>query len=217
MFFKISLKDIASSFCLRFFSPYISFKELFIFFNFTTFSFTVAMDGKPSSKPTNASQNTSTTYDVPTNKTKKPPIYANCEKREVQHVYSNITFNDTKSVLNKTENPLNNGFKEELKAVIGEKRLSSEIAPTLPEKLPEKTDKPVTPTSEKANDIKKDSGTLSRKAYFSFKSRFRRATSMAVDINTEVPSALKITNSTFYLTDSMDGDSGFSNWYVILR
>ncbi|XP_028172175.1 ephexin-1 isoform X2 [Ostrinia furnacalis] len=34
---------------------------------------------------------------------------------------------------------------------------------------------------------------------------------MAVDINADVPSALKITNSTFYLTDSMDGDSGFSN------
>ncbi|KAJ0180292.1 hypothetical protein K1T71_003696, partial [Dendrolimus kikuchii] len=174
--------------------------------------YSVAMDGKPSSKSLSASQNTSNTYEVPAGKAKKPPIYANCEKPQVQHVYSNITFNDTKSVLNKTENPLKNGFKEELKTVIGEKRLSSgEIPPPLPEKFPERTDKPLTPTSEKANDIKKDSGTLSRKAYFSFKSRFRRATSMAVDINSEVPSALKITNSTFYLTDSMDGDSGFSN------
>ncbi|KAG6448704.1 uncharacterized protein LOC115442575 isoform X2 [Manduca sexta] len=166
--------------------------------------YSVAMDGKPSSK---SSQNG--TYDIPVTKNKKAPIYANCEKPD-NHVYSNITFNDTKTVLNKTENPMKNGF-QELKTVVGEKRLSNgDVPPPLPDKPPpeksDKTEKPVTPTSEG----KKDGGTLSRKAYLSLKSRFRRATSMAVDIN-DVPSALKITNSTFYLTDSMDGDSGFSN------
>lgn len=150
------------------------------------------MDGNPfKSPPQNG------IYD--TVKSKKSPIYANYKKPETHHLYSNIHFADN----NKTENG------NELKN--GEKRLSNGDAPPLPEKLalPEKSDKdkPVTPTSEG----KKDSGTLSRKAYFSFKSRFRRATSIAVDIN-DVPSALKITNSTFYLTDSMDGDSGFSNW-----
>ncbi|XP_048479568.1 uncharacterized protein LOC105383149 isoform X3 [Plutella xylostella] len=159
------------------------------------------------------------------NKTKtKSPIYANCEKPDI-HVYSNMTFHDTKPVLNKSETPLakvNGNFKEELKTVIGEKRIYGErkisaekkvgsdkkiyeTPPPLPAKIAEK---PTTPTSEGG---KKDNGTLSRKAYFSFKSRFRRASSVAVDINTDVPSALKITNSTFYLTDSMDGDSGFSN------
>ncbi|XP_063377772.1 uncharacterized protein LOC134664968 isoform X2 [Cydia fagiglandana] len=154
----------------------------------------VAMDGNPFAKVTTPKTDT---Y----NETKKSPIYANCERPE--HSYSNMNFQDT---LNKTENPVK-GFKDELKTVISEKRFSNgEMAPPLPEKQ-EKQDKPSTPTSE----TKKDSGTLSRKTYFSFKSRFRRATSMAVDINSDVPSALKITNSTFYLTDSMDGDSGFSN------
>ncbi|XP_049866678.1 uncharacterized protein LOC126367291 isoform X2 [Pectinophora gossypiella] len=164
--------------------------------------YSVAMDGKPFSKLSSNSQSNGT-YDVP--KTKKSPIYANYEKPEIQHIYSNINFNDTRPVL-KTETPVKpNGFKDELKTVIGEKRLSNgDIPPPLPEKPP--PEKPTTPT-----ESKKDNGTLSRKAYFSFKSRFRRASSLAVDINSEVPSALKITNSTFYLTDSMDGDSGFSN------
>ncbi|XP_045785650.1 uncharacterized protein LOC123881112 isoform X3 [Maniola jurtina] len=208
--------------------------------------YSVAMDGKPFTKSSN---NQNGTYDVPKNqpKTKSPNIiYANYEKPEIQHVYSNVNFNDTKNALNKTENPLakiTGTFKEELKTVIGEKGVnktgvtdkgvnkagvekvmnktvpergvnrssigekrnsSGEVPPPLPDKLP--PEKPTTPTSDT-----KSSGTLSRKAYFSFKSRFRRATSMAVDINSDVPSALKITNSTFYLTDSMDGDSGFSN------
>ncbi|CAG9095779.1 unnamed protein product [Plutella xylostella] len=159
------------------------------------------------------------------NKTKtKSPIYANCEKPDI-HVYSNMTFHDTKPVLNKSESSLakvNGNFKEELKTVIGEKRIYGERKISAEKKvgsdkkiyetpppLPAKTaEKPTTPTSEGG---KKENGTLSRKAYFSFKSRFRRASSVAVDINTDVPSALKITNSTFYLTDSMDGDSGFSN------
>ncbi|CAH0718776.1 unnamed protein product, partial [Brenthis ino] len=213
--------------------------------------YTVAMDGKPFTK---SSSNQNGTYDVPKNQTKtKSPIYANCEKPEVQHVYSNINFNDTKNVLNKTENPLakiTGTFKEELKTVIGEKggktgtdkginrngvtdkvgnkgiyekavnkgiyekgpnrtinsekrNSNGDVPPPLPDKPP--PEKPTTPTS----DTK--SSTLSRKAYFSFKSRFRRPTSVAIDINSDVPSALKITNSTFYLTDSMDGDSGFSN------
>ncbi|XP_050664230.1 uncharacterized protein LOC126964417 isoform X3 [Leptidea sinapis] len=174
-----------------------------------------AMDGKTFIK----SSNQNGTYDVPKNQTKtKSPTYANYEKPENQNVYSNINF-ETKP--NKTENSLakiTGSFKDELKTVIGEKkeksgekrlstgekRLSGEIPPPLPEKS--HPEKPTTP-----NEMKKDGGTLSRKAYLSFKSRFRRATSMAVDINSEIPSALKITNSTFYLTDSMDGDSGFSN------
>ncbi|XP_059061715.1 uncharacterized protein LOC131854611 isoform X2 [Achroia grisella] len=168
--------------------------------------YNVAMDGKSLTKSFSNNQNG--TYD--TTKKTKTPIYANCEKPEIQQVYSNINFNDTKPVLNKTENPVikvNGTFKEELKTVIGEKRHSNgDVPPPLPDKPP--PEKPTTPTSENS---KKDSGTLSRKTYFSFKSRFRRASSLAVDINTEVPSALKITNSTFYLTDSMDGDSGFSN------
>ncbi|VVD04896.1 unnamed protein product [Leptidea sinapis] len=177
--------------------------------------YSVAMDGKTFIK----SSNQNGTYDVPKNQTKtKSPTYANYEKPENQNVYSNINF-ETKP--NKTENSLakiTGSFKEELKTVIGEKkeksgekrlstgekRLSGEIPPPLPEKS--HPEKPTTP-----NEMKKDGGTLSRKAYLSFKSRFRRATSMAVDINSEIPSALKITNSTFYLTDSMDGDSGFSN------
>nr|XP_034839810.1 uncharacterized protein LOC117995876 isoform X2 [Maniola hyperantus] len=208
--------------------------------------YSVAMDGKPFTKSLN---NQNGTYDVPKNqpKTKSPNIiYANYEKPEIQHVYSNVNFNDTKKTLNKTENPLakiTGTFKEELKTVIGEKCVnktgvmdkgvnkagvekvtnktvpernvnrcsigekrnsSGDVPPPLPDKLP--PEKPTTPTSDT-----KSSGTLSRKAYFSFKSRFRRATSMAIDINSDVPSALKITNSTFYLTDSMDGDSGFSN------
>ncbi|XP_073944417.1 ephexin isoform X3 [Choristoneura fumiferana] len=161
----------------------------------------VAMDGKPFTKL--STPKTNGTYDTST-EAMKSPIYANCERTET-HAYSNIFF-DTKPL--KTETPVKNSgnFKEELKSVIGEKRLSSgDVPPPLPEKPPQ--EKPSTPTS----DTKKDSGTLSRKTYFSFKSRFRRATSMAVDINSDVPSALKITNSTFYLTDSMDGDSGFSN------
>ena len=235
------------------------------------FFFTVAMDGITLTKSSNSQNGT---YDVPKTHIKtKSPIYANYEKPEIQHVYSNVNFNDTKNVLNKTENPINKitgTFKEELKTVIGEKvvktgtekggnkngvndkggnktpvneksinkgiyekpvskgiyekggskgiyekgpnrTVSSEkrnsngdVPPPLPDKPP--PEKPTTPTSDAKN------GTLSRKAYFSFKSRFRRATSMAIDINSDVPSALKITNSTFYLTDSMDGDSGFSNW-----
>ncbi|XP_039746968.1 uncharacterized protein LOC120624469 isoform X2 [Pararge aegeria] len=207
--------------------------------------YSVAMDGKPFTK---SSGNQNGTYDVPKNhpKTKSPNIYANYEKPEIQHVYSNVNFNDTKNALNKAENPLakmTGTFKEELKTVIGEKggiktgvmdrgvnksgvektitkaaaekgvnrsslgekrNSNGDVPPPLPDKPP--PEKPTTPTSDT-----KSSGTLSRKAYFSFKSRFRRATSMAVDINSDVPSALKITNSTFYLTDSMDGDSGFSN------
>lgn len=161
------------------------------------------MDGKPFTK----SSNNQTNNIYGTNK-KKSPIYANCERQDP--VYSNINFHDTRPVLNKTEIPLTKVYgslKDELKTVISDKRASNgDIPPPLPDKPP--PEKPVTPTSENS---KKDSGTLSRKAYFSFKSRFRRATSLAVDIN-DVPSALKITNSTFYLTDSMDGDSGFSNW-----
>ncbi|RVE54985.1 hypothetical protein evm_000352 [Chilo suppressalis] len=164
--------------------------------------YSVAMDGKPFSK----SQSNGTVYDAPKAKGKSP-IYANYEPPEIQHPYSNVNFPDPRP--NKTEKTEAgakvNGFKEELKTVVGEKRLSTgDIPPPLPDKVVIET--PTTPT-----ECKKDSGTLSRKAYFSFKSRFRRATSMAVDINAEVPSALKITNSTFYLTDSMDGDSGFSN------
>lgn len=159
------------------------------------------MDGKPFTKTNNQ-----TIYDTPK---KKSPIYANLERQEP--VYTNINFNDTRPVLNKTETPMTKVYgslKEELKTVISDKRASNgDVPPPLPDKPP--PEKPVTPTSEAT---KKDSGTLSRKAYFSFKSRFRRATSLAVDINSDVPSALKITNSTFYLTDSMDGDSGFSNW-----
>ncbi|XP_046965080.1 uncharacterized protein LOC124533685 isoform X3 [Vanessa cardui] len=195
--------------------------------------YSVAMDGKTFTK----SNNQNGTYDVPKTQTKtKSPIYANYEKPEIQHIYSNINFNDTRNVLNKADNPLakiTGTFKEELKTVIGEKGINKtgadkgtnksvtgekittnkpaekrnshgEVPPPLPDKPP--PEKPTTPTSDT-----KSSGTLSRKAYFSFKSRFRRATSMAVDINSDVPSALKITNSTFYLTDSMDGDSGFSN------
>ncbi|CAG5011630.1 unnamed protein product [Parnassius apollo] len=166
--------------------------------------YSVAMDGKTLTK----SPQPNGTYDTPKTKI-KAPIYANCEKPEVQHVYANVTFNDSKNVLNKTENPMSKitgNFKEELKTVIGDKRHSNgDVPPPLPEKPP--PEKLTIPT----NDSKKDSGTLSRKTYFSFKSRFRRASSMAVDINSDVPSALKITNSTFYLTDSMDGDSGFSN------
>ncbi|XP_061711876.1 uncharacterized protein LOC133521122 isoform X4 [Cydia pomonella] len=153
----------------------------------------VAMDGNPFIKVTTPKTDL---YNEP----KKSPIYANCDRPE--HSYSNISFQDTRPALNKTETPVK-GFKDELKTVISEKRFSNgEMAPP----LPEKQEKPSTPT-----ETKKDSGTLSRKTYFSFKSRFRRATSMAIDINSDVPSALKITNSTFYLTDSMDGDSGFSN------
>lgn len=147
------------------------------------------------------------TYDSPKNQPNpKSSIYANYQKPEIQHLYSNINFEK------KTEKPLaivTGTFRDELKTIIDkkekptEKRLSSGDPPPLPEKPPPE----ITTSTEK-----KDSETLSRKAYFSFKSRFRRATSMAVDINSEVPSALKITNSTFYLTDSMDGDSGFSNW-----
>lgn len=162
------------------------------------------MDGKPSTKTNNQNQ----IYDAPK---KKSPIYANCEPSDP--VYTNVNFNDTRPVPIKTEIPLNKVYgslKDELKTVISDKRASTgEIPPPLPEKPP--PEKPMTPTSETS---KKDSGTLSRKAYFSFKSRFRRATSLAVDINSDIPSALKITNSTFYLTDSMDGDSGFSNWCV---
>ncbi|XP_072944408.1 uncharacterized protein [Epargyreus clarus] len=169
--------------------------------------YSVAIDGKSFTKSATSPQSNST-YDTMKSKTKSP-IYANYEKPELQHIYSNVNFNDTRPVLNKTENPVGKipgSFKEELKTVINEKRHSNgDVPPPLPEKPP--LEKPSTPTSE----VKKDSGTLSRKTYFSFKSRFRRATSMAVDINSEVPSALKITNSTFYLTDSMDGDSGFSN------
>ncbi|XP_075969163.1 ephexin isoform X4 [Anticarsia gemmatalis] len=165
--------------------------------------YSVAMDGKPFTK----SSNQNIIYE--TGKSKKAPIYANCEPKQ-DPVYTNINFNDTRPVLNKTEIPLAKVYgslKEELKTVISDKRASNgDIPPPLPDKPP--PEKPVTPTSENA---KKDSGTLSRKAYFSFKSRFRRATSLAVDMNSDVPSALKITNSTFYLTDSMDGDSGFSN------
>lgn len=200
------------------------------------------MDGKPFNK---SSSNQNGTYDVPKNQNKaKSPIYANYEKPEAQPVYSNINFHDTKNILHKVENPaakISGTFKEELKTVIGEKcstrtwtyeksknvsgagrnvyekgafrasekrNSNGDAPPPLPDKPP--PEKPTTPTSDTKN-----SGTLSRKAYFSFKSRFRRATSMAVDINTDVPSALKITNSTFYLTDSIDGDSGFSNWYVL--
>ncbi|XP_052748183.1 uncharacterized protein LOC113513781 isoform X2 [Galleria mellonella] len=171
-----------------------------------TKKYIVAMDGKSLTKTFTNNQNN--TYD--TTKKTKTPIYANCEKPEIQHVYSNVNFTDSRPVLHKTENPVikvNGTFKEELKTVIGEKRLSNgDVPPPLPDKPP--PEKPTTPTSENS---KKDTGTLSRKTYFSFKSRFRRASSLAVDINTDVPSALKITNSTFYLTDSMDGDSGFSN------
>lgn len=156
------------------------------------------MDGNPFKSP--PSQNGM--YDTITKTKTTSPIYANYEKPE-NHLYSNVNFNDN---TNKNEYA-KSAFKDELKTAVGEKRLSNGEAPPLPEKLGETIENPVTPTS----DSKKDSGTLSRKAYFSFKSRFRRATSMAVDIN-DVPSALKITNSTFYLTDSMDGDSGFSNW-----
>ncbi|KAL4714041.1 hypothetical protein ACJJTC_008395 [Scirpophaga incertulas] len=168
--------------------------------------YSVAMDGKPFSK---LSQSNGTS-ETPKTKPKSPtPIYANYERPEIQHPYTNVAFGEKRPVLpvNKTENPATKiyGFKEELKTVIGEKRSSfGDVPPPLPDKPP--PEKPTTPT-----EVKKDSGTLSRKAYFSFKSRFRRATSMAIDINEEVPSALKITNSTFYLTDSMDGDSGFSN------
>ncbi|XP_068629728.1 rho guanine nucleotide exchange factor 15-like [Battus philenor] len=164
--------------------------------------YTVAMDGKPFTK----SSQTNGTYDTPKSKTKSP-IYANCDKIESPHLYTNVTFNDSRSVLSKGENPVAkpSNFKDELKTIISDKRHSNGDVPPLPDKLP--PEKPTTPT----NDNKKDSGTLSRKTYFSFKSRFRRASSMAVDINSDVPSALKITNSTFYLTDSMDGDSGFSN------
>ncbi|XP_026742654.1 rho guanine nucleotide exchange factor 5 isoform X1 [Trichoplusia ni] len=165
--------------------------------------YSVAMDGKPFTKTAN-NQSTNI-YEA---SKKKSPIYANCEKSEP--VYSNITFSDSRPVVNKTEIPLAKVYgslKEELKTVISDKRVSNgDVPPPLPDKPP--PEKPVTPTSETS---KKDSGTLSRKAYFSFKSRFRRATSLAVDMNSDVPSALKITNSTFYLTDSMDGDSGFSN------
>ncbi|XP_060800415.1 uncharacterized protein LOC106140556 isoform X2 [Amyelois transitella] len=160
-----------------------------------------AMDGKSLKLPTQ--QNGA--YEA--NKAKpKSPIYANCARAD-QHVYTNINFPDSKPVLNKTENPVikPNGIKDELKSLIGEKRLSTD-PPPLPDKPP--PDKPTTPTTETG---KKDSGTLSRKTYFSFKSRFRRSSSSVMDINADVPSALKITNSTFYLTDSMDGDSGFSN------
>ncbi|XP_045515496.1 uncharacterized protein LOC123708702 isoform X2 [Pieris brassicae] len=162
--------------------------------------YSVAMDGKTFIK-------SSQTYDTPKNQQNpKSPIYANYQKPEIQHLYSNINFDK------KTDKPLakiTGTFKDELKTIIDkkekptEKRLSGDPLP-----LPEKpsVENPTSPTENK-----KDSGTLSRKAYLSFKSRFRRATSMAVDINSEVPSALKITNSTFYLTDSMDGDSGFSN------
>ncbi|CAH2074638.1 unnamed protein product, partial [Iphiclides podalirius] len=154
--------------------------------------YSVAMDGRPFAKA-----QSNGTYDAP--KGRKPPIYENCERDA--HVYANVSFNDTKSLAAKVEIPLTRaGFKEELRTVVGEKRGGSGEAPPLPEK-------PTTPPS----DGKKDSGTLSRKTYFSFKSRFRRASSMAADVNSDVPSALKITNSTFYLTDSMDGDSGFSN------
>lgn len=177
------------------------------------FYFKVAMDGKSLSKTSPTTQQNGN-YD--TKSKTKSPIYANCEKPDIQHEYSNINFNDTRPILNKTENPVikvNGSFKEELKTVIGEKRLSNgEVPPPLPDKPP--PEKPTTPTSENS---KKDSGTLSRKTYFSFKSRFRRASSSTMDINADVPSALKITNSTFYLTDSMDGDSGFSNWYVFLN
>ncbi|XP_041977510.1 uncharacterized protein LOC121731895 isoform X2 [Aricia agestis] len=159
--------------------------------NFTK-RYSVALDGRPFAKVLN---NQNGTYDTPKNHKVKSPIYANCEKPE-NPPYSNIVFNDSKPAMTKDENPV----KYERRA---DKRHSSgDVPPPLPEKLLEK---PSTPPSEgKAN------GTLSRKAYFSFKSRFRRATSMGVDIN-DVPAALKITNSTFYLTDSMDGDSGFSN------
>ncbi|CAH2086843.1 unnamed protein product [Euphydryas editha] len=165
--------------------------------------YSVAMDGKTFTKSSN---NQNGTYDTPKNQTKaKSPIYANYEKP--QHVYSNINFNDTKNVLNKTDNPLakiTGTFKEELKTVTEKRNSHGDVPPPLPDKPP--PEKPTTPTSDT-----KSSETLSRKAYFSFKSRFRRATSMAIDINSDVPSALKITNSTFYLTDSIDGDSGFSN------
>lgn len=130
----------------------------------------------------------------------KEQIYANYEKETPSSpVYSNIHFPERST--SRTEPPVIkiNGFKEEL-----ERRLNNSNGEM--EKAPQ--DKPTTPPSEHKG---KDSGTLSRKTYFSFKSRFKRANSVAVDINTDVPSALKITNSTFYLTDSMDGDSGFSN------
>lgn len=166
------------------------------------------MDGKPFTK---APSNPTNIYDTAKKKT-PTPIYANCERQDP--VYTNINFKDTRLVQNKTEIPLAKVYgslKEELKTVISDKRASyGDVPPPLPDKPP--PEKPVTPTVPTNETIKKDSGTLSRKAYFSFKSRFRRATSLAVDINSEVPSALKITNSTFYLTDSMDGDSGFSNW-----
>ncbi|XP_035435919.2 uncharacterized protein LOC118266593 isoform X3 [Spodoptera frugiperda] len=169
--------------------------------------YTVAMDGKPFTK---APSNPTNIYDTAKKKT-PTPIYANCERQDP--VYTNINFKDTRLVQNKTEIPLAKVYgslKEELKTVISDKRASyGDVPPPLPDKPP--PEKPVTPTVPTNETIKKDSGTLSRKAYFSFKSRFRRATSLAVDINSEVPSALKITNSTFYLTDSMDGDSGFSN------
>ncbi|XP_022819365.1 ephexin-1-like isoform X2 [Spodoptera litura] len=169
--------------------------------------YTVAMDGKPFTK---SPSNPTNIYDTAKKKT-PTPIYANCEKQDP--VYTNINFKDTRLVQNKTEIPLAKVYgslKEELKTVISDKRAScGDVPPPLPDKPP--PEKPVTPTIPTNETIKKDSGTLSRKAYFSFKSRFRRATSLAVDINSEVPSALKITNSTFYLTDSMDGDSGFSN------
>ncbi|CAK1552618.1 unnamed protein product [Leptosia nina] len=169
--------------------------------------YSVAMDGKTFIKSANQ------TYDTPKIQS-KTPIYANYQKPEIQPVYSNINFEK------KPEKPLakiTGTFKDELKTIIDkkektEKRLSGgDVPPPLPDKPPPERpiaqpEKPTTPP-----EVKKDSGTLSRKAYFSFKSRFRRATSIAVDINSEVPSALKITNSTFYLTDSMDGDSGFSN------
>ncbi|XP_053625868.1 uncharacterized protein Exn isoform X3 [Plodia interpunctella] len=158
-----------------------------------------AMDGKTLKLSPSPQNGTYETKPKP-----KSPIYANCDD---QHVYSNISFPDSKPMLIKTENPVKaNGFKDELKTAIGEKRLSNGDPPPLPDKPP--PEKPTTPTSDNS---KKDSGTLSRKTYFSFKSRFRRSSSSVMDINSDVPSALKITNSTFYLTDSIDGDSGFSN------
>ncbi|XP_013182127.1 PREDICTED: uncharacterized protein LOC106128344 [Papilio xuthus] len=158
--------------------------------------YTVAMDGKPFAKP--SQQNG--TYDLPKPKMRSP-IYANYERPEPQSNYTNIAFNESRNLSTKSDNTVAKvGFKEESKAASGDKRHSNGDAGSPQEK-------PTTPT----NETKKDTGTLSRKTYFSFKSRFRRASSMAVDLNSEVPSALKITNSTFYLTDSMDGDSGFSN------
>ncbi|KPJ07964.1 Ephexin-1 [Papilio machaon] len=158
--------------------------------------YTVAMDGKPFTK---ASQQNGT-YDLSKPKMRSP-IYANCERPEPQPNYTNIAFNDSRNLSTKSDNTIAKvGFKEEGKPANGDKRHSNGDVGSPQEK-------PTTPT----NETKKDTGTLSRKTYFSFKSRFRRASSMAVDLNSEVPSALKITNSTFYLTDSMDGDSGFSN------